>query len=129
KPGADKPEQVAPPVPGTDILGEARRRQMVENQKASGMVDDVIRQAQRALPREPDAARDYLKRALDAIRSDANVSAETRERLSRRLEASLADAEIRGERIKIEQAQALNMQIRSDEAMRAIRANEAMESR
>src|SRR5262249_40486253 len=69
------PPPIAPPVAGEDILAEARRRQAVEDQKAAGLVDDVVRQAMRTLPSDPDAARDYLRRTLDAIRSDANLSA------------------------------------------------------
>ncbi len=128
KPG-QKPEPIAPPVGGDDILQEARRRQAVENQKASALVDDVIGQAMRVLLREPDAARDYLKRTLDAIRTDPNLSAETRERLSRRLEASLADAEIRGERIKRDIAERTQMEARAEDQRRAIAATEATENR
>jgi len=126
---ADGDKPVAPPVAGDDILREAERRQKVEDQKVAAMVDDVVRQSMRALPRDPDAARDYLKRTLEAVRTDQELSNTTRERLSRRLEANLADVEIRGERIKEQQSRDLAMRIQADKIKQAVTQVEAMENR
>jgi hypothetical protein len=125
----DQPGDKPPAVGGDDILAEAKRRERVAEQKAAAMVDDVIRQAMRSVNREPDAARDYLRRTLDAIRNDNGLSAAARERLARRVEASLADAEIRGERVKESMREELARRARVEEEMRRLNQTQAMENR
>jgi hypothetical protein len=96
-----KPEApIAPAEPPADILKEAQQRQAVEDQRMSQVVDQAVRDASRTLLTSPDDAHEQLKRALDGVRNDPDLSERMRQALSQRLEANLRDVDVRGAVIK-----------------------------
>jgi tetratricopeptide (TPR) repeat protein len=91
---------IAPAEPPADILKEAQQRQAVEDQRMSQVVDQAVREASRTLLTNPDDAHEQLKRALDGVRNDPDLSERMRQALSQRLEANLRDVDVRGAVIK-----------------------------
>jgi RNA polymerase sigma factor (sigma-70 family) len=88
---------------GDTVSGEAapakpeeqlrQQRQAVEEQRVSGIVEVVERQAAQLLDEDPGAVRDLLRRTLAAVRANADVGGRTREELLHRLEVALEQAE------------------------------------
>src|SRR5262245_23841272 len=72
-----------------DVLEEARARRAIAEQKVARSVDEVIRQANLLVVKSPDDAHDLLKRALEAVRSDADIGETARAAVAGRVERSL----------------------------------------
>jgi tetratricopeptide (TPR) repeat protein len=102
EPQADR-QPIAPIAPAegpADILGEARQRQTVEDQRMTQVVDQAAREAAGLMRSDPDAAHEHLKRTLDNVRNDPDLSERSRVALSQRLEGNLRDVDVRGAVIK-----------------------------
>jgi hypothetical protein len=103
------PNEPAPAAAPQDLLQEQRQRQGVEEQRLAGVVDDAVRQARQTLPRDPDAARDLLRRTYSSVQADPALSDRVRVSLSNRLEAALRNVDIEGARIRLEQEEQLRL--------------------
>jgi hypothetical protein len=97
-PGAGGAE--APPAGRDDFLRQEKARLAVEEQRIIGVVGDAERQARRLLPTDPDAAHDLLKRTLDGIRNNPDLTNATRGNLLSRLDTALRNVDTQGARIK-----------------------------
>src|SRR5262249_35312219 len=108
---AQREEEAPPPRRGDDQqLEEVQRRQAVEDQRNTEVVEDAIREAQRLLRSNPDAAQDLLKQTRQSILDNPDISNRARRLLAERLENEARNARIRGTEIKrtlLEQAQQL----------------------
>src|SRR5205823_3200530 len=96
---ADRP--LAPPQKG-DLMEDARQRQAIEDMHNTQLVDDALAQARRLLPTDPDRAQELLKRTLDSIRNNPDLTEQTRVNLASRLETAVRNVSVQGARIKIE---------------------------
>src|SRR5262249_39148453 len=70
------------------------------DQRMTQIISDTIRGAERTLRSDPDTAHDQLKRALDGVLNNPDLSERARQELARRLEASLRSVDTQGIRIK-----------------------------
>jgi tetratricopeptide (TPR) repeat protein len=99
-PDAAKPDLPPQQEPGGDLIKEAKQRQAVEDQRMTQIIDEAIRDAQRVLRVDPDAAHDNLKRALESIKTNPDVSEQVRRTLAQRLETQLRSVDTQGVQIK-----------------------------
>jgi hypothetical protein len=112
--GDRKPDApVQGPQAGPDILQDARQRQLVEDQRTTQIVDEAVRQSGRLLRTDPDAAHEQLKRTLDAVRNNPDLSERTRAALTGRLEMNLRSVDTQGVLVK------QDLQERMERLMRA----------
>ncbi|HZT82485.1 MAG TPA: VWA domain-containing protein, partial [Gemmataceae bacterium] len=125
----EQPPEAAPPAAPDDLLGDVRRRQAAEEQRLNQVVEETLREAERVLRSDPDAAHDLLKRALDNVRSDAELAPEARQRLAGRLGRALRSADQRGARIKQDIDQRLQVLARERERLAVETARMATEDR
>ena len=77
-----------------------QQRQAVEEQRITGLVNEAERQARRILASDPETAHDVLKRTLASVRDNADLTPQTRQRLTNRLEDALRNVDTQGVRIK-----------------------------
>jgi tetratricopeptide (TPR) repeat protein len=127
QPGGGGP--IAPPAGGNDILKEARQRQAAEDQRMTQIIADTIRGAERFLRSDPDTAHDQLKRALDGVRNNPDLSERARQELTRRLESSLRSVDTQGIRIKQDLAEQAERIARWREAVTTLATQEAIDTR
>jgi tetratricopeptide (TPR) repeat protein len=100
-------QPLAPTVPQNNPINEVKARQAVADQQATALVNDAVRQANRALRADPDGALDFLKRTLDGVRNNTDVSDRTRTVLATRLGRAMQAAAREGAVIKRDQENAL----------------------
>jgi tetratricopeptide (TPR) repeat protein len=106
---AEKKEvQQALAPPEGNPLAEVKARQAVADQRLTQVVNDAIRTARRMVLTDPDGAHEFLKRTLDSVRGDPDVTPRTRLALADRVERTLQDVDIRGAVVKRDQALDLN---------------------
>src|SRR5262249_55798760 len=112
-------EKAPPPPPAQeDLLRDQRRRQAVEDQRATQQVQESIRQADRLLRTDPDSAMEILRRNLDNVRNNPDLSDATRQALESRLDRSLRQNEQEGRRIRQEINERLQILARQQELLR-----------
>ncbi|HEY7158436.1 MAG TPA: vWA domain-containing protein, partial [Gemmataceae bacterium] len=90
-------------------LKEVEAQRAIAGQEQTQVVNEAIRRAQGLVRTDPDAAHDFLKRTLDGVRTNPDISNETKAALSNRLERSLQQVDIQGAVVKRDQAEALNL--------------------
>ena len=133
QPPAAAPPTAAPPTASppdaAELLKQQKQRQAIEEQRVTQTVDDALREARRELPRDPDYARDLLRRTLAAIRDNVEIGDTIRQGLTNRLENGLRNVDIEGARIKREQAERLRMQAVAAEQVRREDARTAIVER
>jgi tetratricopeptide (TPR) repeat protein len=100
KAAQDKEKEIAPPTDPNSLLKQEKLRVAVEEQKIRELVDDALRQARRTLLSDPENARDLLRRTLDNVRDNPDLTDTVRQSLVSRLSQSLRSAEIEGRRIQ-----------------------------
>jgi hypothetical protein len=110
---AQKQEQ--PPQPGQDLLQDQKRRQAVEDQRSSQQVEETIRQAGRMLRTDPEGAQELLRRTLENIRTNPDLSDANRTRLEGQLDRSLRQNELEGRRIRQQISERLAVLAREEE--------------
>jgi len=100
--GVAQPPAQAPAAPaGSDpAIERARAAQAIIDQEFRVLVDETLRQARRLRDADPDAAYEDLKRQLEGVRSNEQLSPLTRRRLAADLEAAMQDIQVRGAEIK-----------------------------
>jgi len=104
-------DEAPPPRRGDDPQAEdVRRREVVEDQRNTEVVEDAVREARRLLRSNPDAAQDLLKRTRESILDNPDISNRARLLLADRLQNEVRNIRILGTEIKrnlLEQAQQL----------------------
>src|SRR5262249_54971796 len=81
-PGAPPP--LPPAAPPPDRLEELKARQAVAEQQQSRIVEDAVRTANRLVATDPNGARELLKRTIDGIRNNPDISDRVRAALGDR---------------------------------------------
>ena len=97
-----------------DILRDVKARQAVADQLAAQLTDEAIRRANRMVQTAPDDAHDFLKRTLDSVRNNPDISERVRVSLGERVERSLQGVDRLGARIKRDQAENMALQAVAD---------------
>jgi hypothetical protein len=92
----------APPV---DPLEDVKRRQLAEDQRVRALIDESIRRANSALTSDPDAAHESLKRTLDGIRNNPDLSDKARQDFEDRITKALRYVDTQGVIVKRQQAE------------------------
>jgi serine/threonine protein kinase/tetratricopeptide (TPR) repeat protein len=82
------------------LLDEAKARRAVADQQAVQLIGETVQTANRLVQTDPDGAHDFLRRCLESIRSDPDISERTRITLSQRLERALKEVDAKGKEIK-----------------------------
>jgi tetratricopeptide (TPR) repeat protein len=118
---------LAPPEgnPAADV--EARIA--VADQRLTQVVNDAIRTALRMVGHDPDGAHEFLKRTLDSVRGDPDVSNRVRLRLADRVERALQDVDTRGAAVKRDQALDLSAQAAAANRLDKAQENKLQEDR
>lgn len=120
----DAPEKpVLPaPAPGApaaginegDILKETEARRAVADQQATQTVDEIIRNANRLVTRDPDGAYEMLKRILDTTQTNPDLSPKGQSNLVGRIERALQGVKREGRRVKSDQDERLQLLANAD---------------
>jgi tetratricopeptide (TPR) repeat protein len=103
----------APPPPPLapaegNPLAEVQARRAVAEMQATQVINDAIRQARRLVETDPDAAHDFLKRTLDNVRTNPDISPRVQASLGDRVERALQGVDLRGITVKRNQAENLS---------------------
>lgn len=120
KDGAEKPVLPAPaqaPAAGInegDILKETEARRAVADQQATQTVDEMIRNANRLVTRDPDGAYEMLKRILDSTQTNPDLSPKAQTNLVGRIERALQSVKREGRRVKSDQDERLQLLANAD---------------
>jgi tetratricopeptide (TPR) repeat protein len=77
------------------VLGDVKARIAVAEQQQTRVVEDAIRAATRLVETDPNGARELLKRTLDGVRNNPDISDRVRTGLGDRLERNLGSVERR----------------------------------
>ncbi|HEY8506174.1 MAG TPA: vWA domain-containing protein, partial [Gemmataceae bacterium] len=95
------PPPPAPAVPGADeLLRQEQARRAVVEQRTRIVVEETLRRARQLLATDPEGAADLLKRQLDAVLQDPDLSENVRRSLAANLEAMLREVTVRGAMIR-----------------------------
>ncbi len=105
----DAPPPLAPDVADQNRINEIRARQAIVDQQQKEIVDDAVRQANRMVRTQPDDAHDFLKRTLDGVRTNPDLSEPAKAALSSRLERALQRVDVEGAVVKRDQEEALRL--------------------
>jgi tetratricopeptide (TPR) repeat protein len=117
---------LAPAEEERNRLNDVKARQAIVAQEQTQIVNDAIRQANRIVQTRPDDAHDFLKRTLDGVQTDPDLTRETRAALSDRLQRQLQQIDIRGSVVKRDQDEALRLMANAN-ARTTLRATERLE--
>ena len=102
-------------APGDDaFIKDFAARQAVADQQARQLTEESVRKANRMVRTAPDDAHDELKRTLDSVRNNPDISEKNRVRLSDQLERTLQGIDRQGSFVKREQANQLALKARAD---------------
>jgi hypothetical protein len=118
-----------PPATPEDLLQAQKRREAVEDQRATAQAEDNIRQAGRLLRSDPDGAMEILRRNLENVRTNPDLTGATRAALEGRLDRSLRQNEMEGRRIRQEINERLQILAREEERRRLDRIKMTQEDR
>ncbi len=125
-PKANAPAPLAPDVADQNRINEIRGRQAIVDRQQAQVVDDAIRQASRMVQTRPDDAHDFLKRTLDSVSTNPDISNEVRAALSNRLARAIQNVDITGAVVKRDQEEALRLMANAN-ARTTLLAQERME--
>jgi len=117
KPVLPAPAVVGGPVAGInegDILKETEARRAVADQQATQTVDEIIRNANRLVTRDPDGAYEMLKRILDTTQTNPDLSPKGQSNLVGRIERALQGVKREGRRVKSDQDERLQLLANAD---------------
>ncbi|MBX9681153.1 MAG: hypothetical protein K2X38_20540, partial [Gemmataceae bacterium] len=89
-------------IDDANLLKQRRDQVVIEEQKMTQTVDNVLAQARRGLALDPDNVLDLLRNTLSRVSDHPDISEQVRRGLSARLEASLRDASVQGRRYKLQ---------------------------
>jgi hypothetical protein len=108
-PPKNDPPPLAPDQAEQNRMNDFRARQAIVDQEQTGIVNDAIRQANRLVLTRPDDAHDFLKRTLDGVRTNPDLSNAARAALSDRVERALQNVDIQGAVVRRDQDEALRL--------------------
>jgi hypothetical protein len=117
---------LAPDQADQNRINEIRGRQAIIDQQQKEIADDAIRQANQMVLTRPDDAHEFLKRTLDGVRTNPDLSNDMRASLSSRLERAVQNVDIRGAVVNRDQEEALRLMAAAN-ARATIGAQERME--
>ena len=123
-----KQPDVNAPAERRDILQDVQARQAVAAQEANQVVQDVIRRAKVLVRTEPDSAHLLLKRTLDGVLTNPDLSQKAQTELAQRLQANLQLIDQEGSRVKQAQVEGSALAAIADSRRReslAIQANQS----
>jgi tetratricopeptide (TPR) repeat protein len=120
------PPPLAPDVADQNRINEIRGRQAIVDREQTQVVDDAIRQANRMVQTRPDDAHEFLKRTLDSVSTNPDISNDVRASLSNRLARAIQNVDITGAVVKRDQEEALRLMANAN-ARTALVAQERME--
>jgi tetratricopeptide (TPR) repeat protein len=115
-----------PDLGDQDRINAIKARQAIVDQEQTEVVNDAIRQANRTVRTRPDDAHEYLKRTLDGVRTNPDISNAVRASLSDRLERALQNVDITGAVVKRDQDEALRLMANAN-ARTTLSAQERLE--
>jgi len=122
----DAPPPLAPDAADPRRQNEIKARLEIADQQQTRIVNDAIRQANRLVQTDPDTARDFLKRTLDGVRTNPDITNKAKVALADRVERAIQQIDIRGAVVKRDQAEALNLLAAAD-ARTTLGAQERLE--
>ncbi|MFO0865566.1 MAG: hypothetical protein U0744_13105 [Gemmataceae bacterium] len=102
EPAAGEPKKGPAAIDDANFLKQRRDQVIIEEQKITQAVDNVLSQARRELSLDPDGVLDILRNTLGRVNDHPDISDQVRRGLSARLEASLRDAAVQGRRYKLQ---------------------------
>jgi tetratricopeptide (TPR) repeat protein len=117
---------LAPDQADQNRLNEINARLAVADQEQTQVVNDAIRRANQLVLTDPDAAHEFLKRTLDGVRTNPDITNRAKATLGDRLERGLQQIDIRGAVVKRDQAEALSL-LASANARTTLTAQERLE--
>lgn len=121
-------EPLAGPQTGS-LLHDASQKRALEDQRTTPLVEEAIRQARRQLATDPEGAREFLKRSLDGLLHNPDLSDKTRAALARQGEEARRDVDIRGAAILQDTDQRLRAYHAAQEKLRVADARRVEEDR
>ncbi len=121
-----KDPPLAPDQAEKNRLNDVKARQAVVDQEQIGIVNEAIRQASRLVVTRPDDAHDFLKRTLDGVRTNPDISLARRAALSDQLERALQNVDVRGAVVRRDQDEALRLMANAN-ARTTLSAQERLE--
>ncbi|MGH7172961.1 MAG: hypothetical protein ACRELG_21985, partial [Gemmataceae bacterium] len=104
----DKPPQ-APDQADPNRINDIKARQAIVDQEQTDIVNDAIRQANRLVLSRPDDAHEFLKRTLDGVRTNPDLTEVRRANLSNRLERAIQNVDIQGAVVRRDQDESLRL--------------------
>jgi tetratricopeptide (TPR) repeat protein len=119
-------QPLAPDAADPQRMKEIRARQEIADQQQRQIVQDAIRQAHRVVVTDPDGAHESLKRTLDDVLSNPDITNQAKGDLANRLQREVQAIDIRGAVVKRDQAEALNL-LASANARTTLSAQERLE--
>lgn len=125
---ADKKDK-QPPAPDQadrNRINAIKARQAVVDEQQTRIVNEAIFQANRMVLTRPDDAHEFLKRTLDGVNTNPDISKPTRDALSNRLARALQNVDIQGAVVKRDQEEALRLMANAS-ARTTLRAQERLE--
>lgn len=96
---AKQEKEIAPATDPNNQLKQQKLRVEIEEQKVTELVDDALRQSRKMLSSDPEGARDLLKRTLDNLRDNPDLTDRIKQSLVNRVSSSLRSTEWEGQRI------------------------------
>jgi tetratricopeptide (TPR) repeat protein len=99
---------LAPPGAPVDPLADVKARRALADQQMRQIIDDAIRQARRQVESDPEGAHEFLKRTLDGVQANPDISPDVRNSLAQRLERNMQNVDLRGTAVRRNQAEDLS---------------------
>jgi tetratricopeptide (TPR) repeat protein len=104
---AGQPQQPLAPAVAPDVLEEAKQRRRVVEEQQIRLAEEAVRAANRLVESDPNGARELLKRTIEGIRANPDVSDRVRASLGDRVERALSAVDRRGILVIRDQQEAL----------------------
>lgn len=105
----DNAPPLGPDVADQNRINEIRGRQAIVDREQSQVVNDAILQANRMVQTRPDDAHEFLKRTLDGVGTNPDISNDVRASLSNRLARAIQNVDMIGAVVKRDQEEALRL--------------------
>ncbi len=115
--------------PPRDPIDDVKMRRQIAIEQANLSVNEAIRQANRLVRTDPDAAYELLKRNLDGVRSNTDLEPSTIANLSSRLSRAMESTARMSAVIKRDQAEALALRAAADARLDLRRAETIQQDR
>jgi tetratricopeptide (TPR) repeat protein len=118
-----------PEVDDDPLIKDAKRRAAIEDQRATKQIEEAIRQAGQILRHDPEGAHEFLKRALDGVRTNPDLTDKAKQALEARLVRTLRQNDVEGRRYQRILDQQLAALAREQERLRVGLVKQSNEDR